>query len=56
VRLELAMVSSRRARARRRVAAGRLQRVLGLFALLFASLFVIAWYWETAYRMWAMGA
>ncbi len=29
--------------------------VLGLFALLFASLFVIAWYWETAYRMWVIG-
>jgi uncharacterized membrane protein YqjE len=29
--------------------------LLGLFALLFASLFVIAWYWDTAYRMWALG-
>jgi uncharacterized membrane protein YqjE len=28
--------------------------LLGLFALLFASLFVIAWYWDT-YRMWAIG-
>ncbi|MEP6943993.1 MAG: phage holin family protein [Betaproteobacteria bacterium] len=29
--------------------------LLGLFALLFASLFVIAWYWDSAYRMWAIG-
>ena len=55
-RLELATVEFEEERER---ATEMLVLVLGcvllaLFAMLFASIFVIAWYWET-YRMWAIG-
>jgi uncharacterized membrane protein YqjE len=55
-RLELASVEFAEARERIKemVLLAAVGTVLGLFALLFASLFVIAWFWDS-YRLAAVG-
>jgi len=55
-RLELASVEFAEAREHIKdmVLLAAIGTVLGLFALLFASLFVIAWFWDT-YRLAAVG-
>ena len=55
-RLELASVEFAEARERLKemVLLAAVGTVLGLFALLFASLFVIAWFWDS-YRLEAVG-
>ena len=55
-RLELASVEFAEARERIKemVLLAAVGTVLGLFALLFASLFVIAWFWDS-YRLEAVG-